>query len=185
VVNEPLDVIILEPGPHLDRSVFSIAMQDHAPVVLHLPEPSDLVRAVLSLNPAVTLRTHGPPTGRYLAWLRSGDVVHPGAYRTLIADLHETGAALALGAIATKRVACSPHACTTLDRLLLPEGDALDPIHRFVLDRSKVADADLRFHPGLFRHLCAKYPVSRRQAATVIGDRYVPSAISMEAPRSI
>lgn len=158
----------------LDRCLFSVAMQDYAPVTVHLLHPglsgpdlsrvADTVAPTMSLNPAICLEPEqnrelaavtAGATGRYLAFLDQHDVVQPWGYQALITELAQPDRAIAFGTVMDKFERRLPHACITVGQRRCRPGDRLAQFFGaadwrasgVVLDRTKIAAPDLALAP--------------------------------------
>ncbi len=157
--HDPLDVIVRFHDPEriaeLDRCLFSLAMQDYAPLSIHLmcqrfappmlQRVADTIATTMSLSTGadLTIRNFSADEpadaraallnagiactrGRYLAFVDYDDVIHPPAYQRLIQELAGTGYAIAFGTVAAKFVECRQHASFTRDRSLQYAGNRLE-----------------------------------------------------------
>jgi hypothetical protein len=147
--------------------------------------------------------------GRYLAVLDYDDVLYPEAYTVLVNALSASGSAVAFGGIALKSLAAStavPFGIGFARLGRLPGQGVVDtfragfcPFHGMLLDRSRIAPADLRVDDSLelfedyewHLRLGALYPFSYHALDHIIGEyRYkddgsntVPLRLSVDAPR--
>lgn len=143
------------------------------------PEPRDARAALLNVG----LRAG---TGRYAAFLDYDDVIYPEAWRLLVAELEASGAAIAFGGILTTTVTRAGLVPVTRDKRHVFRGTGLAqlfrgnfcPLHSFVVDRSRIAAADLHVDEGLaaqedydlLLRLCARYPSSFRLKDRIVGE---------------
>lgn len=147
--------------------------------------------------------------GRYLAVLDYDDVLYPEAYTVLVNALSASGCAVAFGGIALKSLAAStavPFGIGFARLGRLPGQTLVDtfrdgfcPFHGMLLDRSRIAKADLRADDSLelfedyewHLRLGTRYPFSYHALDNIIGEyRYkddgsntVPLRLSIDAPR--
>lgn len=142
-------------------------------------EPRDARAALLNLG----LRAG---TGRYAAFLDYDDVIYPEGWRLLIGELRGSGAAVAFGGIVTATVSRQGLVPVTRDKRHVFQGEGLAqllrgnfcPLHSFVLDRTRIAPADLVVDEGLaaledydlLLRLCARYPSSFRLKDRIVGE---------------
>lgn len=199
----------------LDRAVFSATLQEYRPCTVHVVcqrfTDADLVAldAVLdplrAIEPGVPVRvlnrTDPEPadaraallnmglqagTGRYAAFLDYDDVIYPEAWRLLVGELRDSGAAIAFGGILTTAVSRAGVAPVTRTKRHVFRGEGLAqllrgnfcPLHSFVLDRTRIAPADLRVDEtlsaledyDLLLRLCARYPSSFRLKDRIVGE---------------
>jgi hypothetical protein len=116
-------------------------LSDAVSLALHnwdYPEPHDLRVPMLNLGLERA-------TGRYVACLEVGDLLHPDAYLHLLTRLQDSNAALALGGLAEQRVAWWGDVILPLpvaDRWQQGDGHAAPA---FLLDRTRIALPDLVF----------------------------------------
>ena len=143
------------------------------------PEPADARSALINMG-------FRHATGRYAAILDYDDVIKPNAYARLIEDLSTSGAAISFGKVWAKLLTKDNDILMATDWFDKFHGDGLRallidnfcPIHSFVIDRSKIDDADLCFDPSLTRledydfliRFCAKYPSSFKLSQYIVGD---------------
>ena len=147
--------------------------------------------------------------GRYLAVLDYDDVLYPEAYTVLVNELRASGCALAFGGIALKSVASSAAVPLGIGfaRVGRPPGRGLldtfrapfCPFHGMLLDRSRIAPADVSADESLpvFEdyewqlRLGARYPFSYHALERIVGEyRYkddasntVPTRLNSDAAR--
>jgi len=143
------------------------------------PQPRDARAALLNLGLAAA-------QGRYAAFLDYDDLVYPEAYRLLIGELQGGGAAIAFGGIlnaAISRDGLLPYV-TAKTRPFQGAGLAqllhnnFCPVHSYVLDRRRIAPADLVVDEGLaaledydlLLRLCSRYSSSFRLKDKIIGE---------------
>jgi hypothetical protein len=128
--------------------------------------------------------------GRYVGFLDYDDLLYPEAYRTLLARLRATDAAVAFAAVRVVRADVYPQfirAATEVKDPFGPGHRLIDlfrgnfcPIHSFLLDRRGIEPEDLAFDPGLtweedydlLLRICAKYPSDFALIKTKIGEYY-------------
>lgn len=127
--------------------------------------------------------------GRYIAILDYDDVVYGHAYEHLVGRLGASNAAIAFGRIAVKHVYPLTHyefVLSTTRNTFNGNGlndlfrDNFCPIHSFALDRSKIAEEDLRFDETMTRledydfllRTCAKYPADFEGLDRYVGTYY-------------
>lgn len=199
----------------LDRAVFSAALQDHRPCTLFvacqrfdaaamaaLAAVLDPIRAIEPAVPIHVLnRTEPEPRdaraallnlgvragqGRFLAFLDYDDVIYPEAWRLLIAELNEGGAAIAFGGIVNTDVSRAGIVPVTRFKRRVYAGEGLArllrsnfcPLHSFVLDRTRIPPADLVFDEtlgaledyDLLLRICARHPSSFRLKDRIVGE---------------
>ena len=130
-----------------------LGLPDHPQLTIlryQAPEPHDARSVMVNMG-------FKAATARYVALLDYDDVLYPEAYRMLVARLRESGAGIAFGGIGVKHVdiydgfvhivgAASPFDGSTLADLFRKN---FCPIHSFVLDRSRVPLAEMRFDSAL------------------------------------
>ena len=143
------------------------------------PEPQDARAALLNLGLAAM-------RGRYAAFLDYDDVIYPEAWRLLTAELQASGAAIAFGGIVTTTVSRAGLVPVTQNKQHVFRGEGLGqllrsnfcPLHSFVLDRTRIAAADLHVDEtlhaledyDLLLRLCARYPSSFRFKDRIVGE---------------
>ena len=149
--------------------------------ILNRPDPAPLDARAALLN--LGLRT-GP--GRYTAFLDYDDVIYPEAYRLLIAELRSSGTAIAFGGILNAYISRDGLVPITTAKHRVFQGEGLAqllydnfcPLHSFVIDRHRIAPADLVVDEtldaledyDLLLRLAAKYPSSFRLKDKIIGE---------------
>jgi hypothetical protein len=186
----------------LGRAVFSLVMQDHHPITVFVmlqrfdaaarDAVARTLAPIMAIAPDATLHVLNRPdpvppdaraallaqglaagNSRYAAVLDFDDLIYPEAYRLLIAELQDSGAALALGGILAATVDRDGVVPLVRAKAPLPPGAAW-PLHRAVLDRQRIAPADLvAVDDDLLRRLTDRCAVSLRLQDTVIGERLV------------
>lgn len=147
----------------------------------HAPEPADARSALVNTGFAAA-------TGRYLALLDYDDILYPEAYRLLIAQLAASGAAIAFAGITVRRVDIHPlfphvqaapqpfHGSGLADLLRAN----FCPIHSFVVDRTRLDPAELRFEENLtleedydfLLRVCARHRADFSLIHTQIGEYF-------------
>jgi hypothetical protein len=171
---------------------------------------NDALTSLLALNPSVHFQIHNyseplpvdarsalinlgiqSASGRYLAFLDHDDTILHSGYAQLIRELERSSAAIAFASVAYKDVDVFEETLLVNRRIPAFVGKNLDdlfdhnfcPIHSFVIDRSKVDNADLWFDTTLTKHedydfllrFCAKSPSSFQLIGTFVGDYYLKS----------
>ena len=147
------------------------------------PDPTDARSALINFGLRASRK------GRFFAFLDYDDVIYPEAYQMLIDSLLSTDSAIAFGGIVCKNSQVSEVAIVVATKERRFKGDGLldlfqdnfCPIHSFVVDRSKVSEADLFFNERLCRaedydfllRLCAKYRSDFSLIDTIVGDYYL------------
>ena len=199
----------------LDRALFSAMLQDHRPCAItvvcqRFPDAAlEALEGVLAplrtIEPGVPVRvlnrTEPEPldaraallniglragTGQYAAFLDYDDVIYPEGWRLLIAELRDSGTAIAFGGILNATVSRKGLVPLTQDKRHVFRGEGLSrllqgnfcPLHSFVLDRTRIAPADLVVDEGLaaledydlLLRLCARYPSSFRLKDRIVGE---------------
>ena len=149
-------------------------------VLNHAEEmPRDARAALLNLG----LRAG---TGRYVAFLDYDDVIYPEGWRLLIEELRRSEAAVAFGGVLTATVSRQGLVPVTRDKRHVFRGEGLAqllrsnfcPLHSFVLDRTRIAPADLVVDEGLatledydlLLRLCSRYPSSFHLKDRIVGE---------------
>ena len=107
-------------------------------------DPTDARSALVNLG------LRASDKGRFCAFLDYDDVIYPEAYQMLIGSLISTDSAITFGGIACKNCQVSEAAIVVASRGRRFKGNCLldlfrdnfCPIHSFVVDRSKISEAD-------------------------------------------
>ncbi len=199
----------------LDRAVFSAALSEHRPLSIHIAcqrfDAAALASVAAMLEPlravvpdvrfAVLNRPDPLPvdaraallnlglragTGRFVAFLDYDDVIYPEAYRLLIAELRDSGAAIAFGGVLNADVTRAGLVPITLAKRRVYAGSGLRqllhdnfcPLHSFVLDRGRIGAAELRVDEDLVQledydlllRVCARHRSSFRLKDVIIGE---------------
>lgn len=199
----------------LGRAVFSAAMQDYRPVTILVvcqrfgaaniaavhatldpiielagdaalvvlnrtdPEPADARAALLNMG----LRAG---SSRYVAFLDYDDLIYAEGWRVLIAELADSGVAVAFGAVLNASVRCDGLVPYVTAKRQVFVGNGLSqllrgnfcPIHSFVLDRSRIDAQDLVVDESLVAledyelllRLVSHQPSSFHLKDTIIGE---------------
>ena len=209
-----LDVIVRLHAPadldEVGRAVFALALQDHHPVTIMIvcqnfdPAALDAARIalapIMAIAPEVALQLLNCPgaallnqglaacRARYIAVLDPDRLIYPEAYRLLIAELQDSGAAIAFGGILATTIDRDGLAPLTLTKVRPVQGS--DPGQPFVLDRGRIAAADLvaddtMAERDLLRRLCAHYKSSIRLKSTVLAEQTLTAAPEGAGPPQV
>lgn len=127
--------------------------------------------------------------GQYVAFLDYDDVLYPEAYSILVKNLKLSNTAIAFASVRPLKVDIFPQFVRSAKLAVAPfKGEKLQdlfranfcPIHSYLIDRSKVSAAILRFDTSLvweedydlLLKICANYPSNFAALGTTIGDYY-------------
>lgn len=127
--------------------------------------------------------------GQYVAFLDYDDVLYPEAYSILVKNIQSSDAAIAFASVRPLKVDMFPQFVRSAKLAVAPfKGEKLQdlfranfcPIHSYLIDRSKVSSAILRFDTSLvweedydlLLKICANYQSDFAALGITIGDYY-------------
>jgi hypothetical protein len=90
-------VVAGAPGVALDRTLFSLACQEHAPLEVRVaPEAAHTLERYRRLAPKTQWGTTETGVQPYVAFFEAGDTVYPAHFQRLVTALHDSRAAWAM-----------------------------------------------------------------------------------------